>query len=193
MPKLLLLSCCAPCSCAVIDKLAKEKVDFAVLFYNPNISPVREYEKRREENERFCLSRNVPFISLEHDPEHWFNAIKGLEKEPERGKRCSVCFYLRLKRAMQYAQENGFDLVTSVLGISRYKDLDQVNEAARQASQETNVPYDFTNWRKGGLEQIRQQLVKETQMYAQDYCGCPFSKRTRDQSSICNSSSSESI
>lgn len=180
MPKLLLLSCCAPCSCAVIDKLAKEKVDFAVMFYNPNISPVREYEKRRDENERFCLSRNVPFISLEYDPEHWFDAIKGLEKEPERGKRCSVCFYLRLKRAMQYAKENGFDLVTSVLGISRYKDMDQVNAAARQASRETNMPYDFTNWRKGGLEPLRQHLVKETQMYAQDYCGCPFSKRAKD-------------
>ena len=150
MPKLLLLSCCAPCSCAVIDNLAKENVDFAVLFYNSNISPAAEYEKRRQEN------------------------------EPERGKRCSVCFYLRLKRAMQYAKENGFDLVTSVLGISRYKDMDQVNAAARQASRETNMPYDFTNWRKGGLEPLRQHLVKETQMYAQDYCGCPFSKRAKD-------------
>lgn len=177
MPKLLLLSCCAPCSCAVIDNLAKENVDFAVLFYNPNISPAAEYEKRREENERFCLSRNIPFISLEYDPDHWFEAVKGLEKEPERGKRCSVCFYLRLKRAMQYAKENGFDLVTSVLGISRYKDMDQVNAAARQASRETNMPYDFTNWRKGGLEQLRQKLIKETEMYAQNYCGCPFSKR----------------
>ncbi len=180
MPKLLLLSCCAPCSCAVIDNLAKENVDFAVLFYNPNISPAAEYEKRRQENERFCLSRNVPFISLEYDPDNWFEAVKGLENEPERGKRCSVCFHLRLKGAMRYAKENGFDLVTSVLGISRYKDIDQVNAAARQASWETNMPYDFTNRRKGGLEQLRQKLIKETGMYAQDYCGCPFSKRAKD-------------
>ena len=179
MSKLLLLSCCAPCSCAVIDKLAEEKRDFAVLFYNPNIQPVGEYEKRRAENERFCRERNVPFIPLEYDPEKWLEAVRGLEDEPERGKRCSVCFHLRLKRAMEYAKENGFDAVSSVLGVSRYKDMDQVNRAARQASTETGVVYDETNWRKGGLEQGRQQLVKKTGMYAQDYCGCPFSIRTK--------------
>lgn len=174
---MLLVSCCAPCSCAVIEKLAQEKRKFSVLFYNPNIQPLTEYEKRRLENERFCKERNVPFISLEYDVENWAQAVKGLENEPERGKRCSVCFYMRLKRAMEYAKENGFDTVTSVLGISRYKDMEQVNSAARQASLETGVCYDETNWRKGGLEQLRQQLVKETHMYAQDYCGCPYSKR----------------
>lgn len=177
MSKLLLLSCCAPCSCAVIEKLAKEKADFAVLFYNPNISPAEEYEKRRMENERFCKERNVPFISLEYAPSDWSKTVKGLENEPERGKRCSVCFYTRLKRAMKYAKENGFDIVSSVLGISRYKDMNQVNAAAERASEETGIPYDETNWRKGGLEQRRRQLIKETRMYAQDYCGCPFSKK----------------
>ncbi|MBR1778105.1 MAG: epoxyqueuosine reductase QueH [Alphaproteobacteria bacterium] len=183
MPALLLLSCCAPCSCAVIDKLARERKDFTVLFYNPNIQPAEEYEKRRMENERFCQERNVPFIALEYDPKNWLNAVKGLENEPERGKRCSVCFHLRLKRAMEYAQENGFETVSSVLGISRWKDMNQVNRAARQASLKTGVFYDETNWRKGGLEQLRQQLVKETGMYAQDYCGCPFSKRNNQSSS----------
>ena len=179
MPKMLLVSCCAPCSCAVIDKLAEEKRDFAVLFYNPNIQPVGEYEKRLEENKRFCRERNVPFIALEYDPENWLEAVRGLEDEPERGERCSVCFHLRLKRAMEYAKENGFDVVSSVLGISRYKDMDQVNRAARRASGETGVPYDETNWRKSGLEQLRQKLVGETGMYAQDYCGCPFSVRKK--------------
>lgn len=183
MSGLLLVSCCTPCSCAVIDKLAEEKRDFAVLFYNPNIQPAEEYEKRRQENERFCRKRNVPFISLEYDSGNWLEAIKGLENEPERGKRCSVCFHFRLKRAMEYAKENGFDTVSSVLGVSRYKDMDQVNLAARQASQETGVPYDETNWRKGGLEQLRQRLVKETGMYSQDYCGCPFSVRKNQSSS----------
>lgn len=179
MTELLLVSCCAPCSCAVIEKLAQEKKDFAVLFYNPNIQPAEEYEKRRLENERFCLEKNVPFISLEYDPENWLQAVRGLENEPERGKRCSVCFHFRLQRAMEYAKENGFKAVTSVLGVSRYKDMDQVNRAARQASEETGVSYDETNWRKGGLEQLRQRLIKETDMYAQDYCGCPFSARKR--------------
>lgn len=178
MPEMLLLSCCAPCSCAVIDKLANDGADFAVLFYNPNIAPAAEYEKRRAENEKFCRERNVPFISLEYDPENWMTAVKGLENEPERGRRCAVCFHFRLKRAMEYAKENGFAAVSSVLGVSRYKNLDQVNAAAAEAAEETGVPYDFTNWRKGGLEQTRQRLVKETGMYAQNYCGCPFSKRT---------------
>ncbi|MBR4126420.1 MAG: epoxyqueuosine reductase QueH [Alphaproteobacteria bacterium] len=186
MSKLLLVSCCAPCSCAVIAKLAEEKRNFAVLFYNPNIQPAEEYEKRRQENERFCQERNVPFISLEYDPENWLQAVKGFENEPERGERCSVCFHLRLKRAMEYAKENGFDAVSSVLGVSRYKDMAQVNRAAQKASEETGVFYDETNWRKGGLEQQRQQLVKETGMYAQDYFGCPFSVRT--PSSICGKS-----
>ena len=157
--------------------MAQEKRDFSVLFYNPNIQPLTEYEKRRLENERFCQERNIPFISLEYDAERWTETVKGLENEPERGKRCSFCFYMRLKRSMEYAKENGFETVSSVLGISRYKDMEQVNNAARQASLETGVRYDETNWRKGGLEQLRQQLIKETHMYAQDYCGCPHSKR----------------
>ncbi len=179
MSKMLLLSCCAPCSCAVIEKLFKENVNFSVLFYNPNIHPFEEYEKRRLENEIFCRQRKIPFISLPYDPEIWFQAIKGLEHEPERGKRCFVCFYLRLKQAMDYAKEHGFDIVSSVLGISRYKDMDQVNAAAQKSSFDSGVAYDFTNWRKGGLEQRRHELIKETRMYAQDYCGCIFSNKKR--------------
>lgn len=180
MTKTLLLSCCAPCSCAAIEKLANDGADFAVLFYNPNIAPAAEYEKRRAENEKFCRERNVPFVSLEYDPENWLSAVKGLENEPERGRRCSVCFHFRLKRAMEYARENRFNAVASVLGVSRHKNLAQVDAAARKASEETGVAYDFTNWRKGGLEQTRQKLVKEAGLYAQNYCGCPFSARKKD-------------
>lgn len=176
MPKTLLVSCCAPCSCAVIRKLADEKRDFAVLFYNPNISPVEEYQKRRDENEKYCRSLGVPFIELEYAPDDWFKAVKGLENEPERGARCSACFLMRLRRAAKYAKENGFDAVTSVLGVSRHKNLEQVNAAGRKAAEEYGIVYDDTNWRKGGLEQERQQIVKETDMYAQNYCGCLFSR-----------------
>ena len=175
MAKILLLSCCAPCSCAVIQKFAEEKKDFAVLFYNPNIHPLQEYLKRKEENEKFCNSLGVPFISLEYNPQEWLNAVKGLENEPERGKRCSACFLIRLRRAADYAAKNGFDTLTSVLGVSRYKNLEQVNMAAKTAADEFGIVYDDTNWRKGGLEQKRQQIVKETEMYAQNYCGCTFS------------------
>ena len=170
--KLLLLSCCAPCSVAVIEKLAREKADFTVLFYNPNIRPEAEYEKRRDENLKVCRLYNVPFIELEYDNNRWLNLTKGLENEPERGKRCSVCFYMRLKRAMEYAREQGFDAVASVLGVSRYKNLAQVNAAAEQASLETGVPYELVEGRKGGMQERRQALIKDLHLYAQDYCGC---------------------
>ena len=148
--KILLLSCCGPCSCAVIKTMAEEGKDFAVVFYNPNIRPFKEYEKRRDENERVCDLYQVPFIELEYDNDRWCALTKGLENEPERGKRCSVCFEMRLKRAMKYALENGFTAVASVLGVSRYKNLDQVNEAAQKASQKTGCPYIHIEGRKGG-------------------------------------------
>lgn len=177
MSKLLLLSCCAPCSCAVIEKLAIDKVEFAVMFFNPNIFPFEEYEKRKNEQINFCKKYDVDVIELSYNHEEWENVIKGLENEPERGKRCSKCFYYRLEKTMEYAKEHGFDKVSSVLGISRYKNLDQVNEEAIKASIKTGVEYDLTNWRKGGLEQRRQYLIKETKMYSQNYCGCPYSAR----------------
>lgn len=175
--KLLLLSCCAPCSCAVIEKLARDKVDFAVYFDDPNIMPAAEYEKRRDEQKRLCDGFGVPFIEGVYDPESWLAAVKGLENEPERGKRCSACFLFRLRRAARYASENGFDAFSSVLGVSRHKDMNQVNACAKQASEETGVPYDFTNWRKGGLEPRRAALIREKALYNQTYCGCPFSAK----------------
>ena len=169
---ILLLSCCAPCSCAVIEKMAQEKQDFSVVFYNPNIRPLVEYQKRCEENKRLCNLYHVPFIELEYDNQVWCEATKGLENEPERGKRCSVCFHLRLKRVMEYAKANGFDAVASVLGVSRYKNLEQVNEAADKASKETNVEYVHIEGRKHGMQDLREKLIKELNLYSQNYCGC---------------------
>ena len=175
--KLLLLSCCAPCSCGVIKQLAERGRNFTVLFYNPNIDTSQEYQKRLAENKRVCEKFGVPFVDLPYEPEVWREAVRGLETEPERGKRCSVCFELRLKRAAQYAKENGFTTFSSVLGISRHKDLEQVNAAAARAALAVEVPYDTTNWRKGGLEELRRALNQEMQLYNQTYCGCMFSKR----------------
>ena len=170
--KLLLLSCCAPCSVGVISDLHQKRIDFTVLFYNPNIQPKSEYIHRRDENARVCKELGVPFKELEYNPEVWKCATKGLENEPEKGRRCDVCFYLRLKRACEYAKENGFTSVSSVLGISRWKDFDQVCRAGQKASQETGVPYDTTNWRKdGGLERT-ERLAKDMNLYRQSYCGC---------------------
>ena len=170
--KILLLSCCAPCSCAVIEKLARENADFAVLFYNPNIRPYEEYAKRLKENKKVCEMYGVEFVELEYDNERWCNLTNGLENELERGKRCSICFEMRLKRAMEYAKANGFEAVASVLGASRWKDLSQVNEAAAEASKKTGVPYVELEARKNGMQERRLQLIKELGLYNQRYCGC---------------------
>ncbi len=175
--KKLLLSCCAPCSCAVIERFALDGKNFSVLFYNPNISPKDEYQKRLIENKKLCADFNVPFVELEYEHEAWLDAVKGLEAEPERGRRCEVCFYFRLKKAAAWAKENGFSEFTSVLGVSKYKDFAQVLAAAARAAREEDIKYNETNYRKNGLEERRRALTKEKQMYNQQYCGCAFSKR----------------
>ena len=170
--KLLVLSCCAPCSCAALKHLADSGTQVTVLFYNPNIFPQREYEKRRDEQQRLCQKLGVAFAELPYDHAAWQAQVRGLEHEPERGKRCSVCFYMRLKRAMQYAKEHGFTAVASVLGVSRYKNLQQVNEAAYKAAKDTGFIYVEIEGRKNGMQDLRQQLIKDLSLYNQNYCGC---------------------
>ena len=168
----LLLSCCAPCSCAVIKKLADDGVDFSVLFYNPNIRPYDEYRRRCDENKRVCAKYGVKFIELEYDNDRWCELTVGLEDLPERQKRCSICFGMRLRRAFEYAKENGFDAVASVLGVSRYKDLNQVNEVAHAEANRAGMMYIEIEGRKGGMQELRNQLIKDLALYNQDYCGC---------------------
>lgn len=129
-----------------------------------------------EENKRVCERFGVEFAQLPYEPEVWREAVRRLEREPERGKRCSACFALRLERAARYAKQHGFSAFSSVLGVSRHKDMAQVNEAARGAAQKTGMPYDETNWRKGGLEELRRAVNKEMGLYNQTYCGCAFSR-----------------
>ena len=168
----LLLSCCAPCSCAVIKKLAEDGKSFSVLFYNPNIRPEAEYRKRCEENKRVCEKYGVEFVELEYDNERWCELTKGLEHLPERKERCSICFAMRLKRAFEYARENGFDGVASVLGVSRYKDLNQVNKVAYEEAEKAGLSYIEIEGRKGGMQELRNALIKELDLYNQTYCGC---------------------
>ena len=172
MDKLLLLSCCAPCSVGVITDLAQQGQDFAVMFFNPNIRPREEYLRRLDENKRVCAELNVPFIEGDYVPELWQQATKGLENEPEKGRRCDVCFYLRLKKGAEYAKAHGFTRITSVFGISRFKDFDQVCRAGKKVENETGIPYDITNWRKNGGLERSEQLAKEKNLYRQTYCGC---------------------
>lgn len=170
--KVLLLSCCAPCSCAVIKTMVEEGQVFSVAFYNPNIRPESEYLKRLEENKKMCEHYGVPFIEFEYDNSRWCELTNGLDEDPERGSRCSICFYMRLERVMEYAAANGFEAVASVLGVSRYKDLSQVNVAATKASAKTGVPYIEVEARKNGMQELRSRLIKDLELYNQDYCGC---------------------
>lgn len=176
MKKTLILSCCGPCSAGVVEFFAKTKRPACVLFYNPNIDNAEEHDLRASENKRLCDFFNIPYIYIPYEPQVWLEQTKDYAAEPERGKRCSLCFSLRLKKAAQYAKENNFDCFTSVLGVSRYKNLEQVNACAEDVSKAVGIPYDFTNWRKGGLELRRAQLIKELNLYNQKYCGCIFSK-----------------
>ena len=172
MKKTLILSCCAPCSAGVVEFFAKTKKPACVFFYNPNIATKQEHDLRAAENKRLCDFFGLPFVCLPYEPQVWLEQTKDFLNLPERSTRCSLCFTLRLKKAAEYAKANNFDVFTSVLGISRYKNLEQVNSCAEAVSKECALPYDFTNWRKGGLEIRRAQIIKELNLYSQKYCGC---------------------
>ena len=153
-----------------------------VFYCNPNIYPQEEYEIRKQEAVRFVTSQNLDFIDADYDYTHWRNTVLGLENEPERGSRCLKCFTLRLTETARYASEHGFSVFTTTLASSRWKNLDQINEAGKRAA----ALYPGTifweqNWRKGGLQDRRNQLLKEYDFYNQLYCGCEFSRKRLEQ------------
>lgn len=181
MEKILLHSCCAPCSAAILEWLANNNYTTTILFYNPNIFPEEEYLKRKGEIVRYADSLGIAVVdkdSLEWDVQHtrWKKDIATLEMEPERGKRCLECFKHRLCVTAEYAAANGFDLFTTTLASSRWKDINQINEAGRYAEQIfPGSRFWDKNWRKGGLYERRNELAK--QFYNQQYCGCEYSMR----------------
>lgn len=180
--RVLLHSCCAPCSSAIIECMLANGILPTVFYCNPNIYPQEEYEIRKQEAIRFVTSQNLDFIDADYDYTHWRNTMLGLEDEPERGGRCLKCFTLRLTETARYASEHGFSVFTTTLASSRWKSLDQINEAGKQAA----ALYPGTifweqNWRKGGLQDRRNQLLKEYDFYNQLYCGCEFSRKRLEQ------------
>lgn len=178
--KLLLHSCCAPCSGAIIEHLLQSGVQPVVFFSNSNIVPADEYELRKAELRRYCESLGVETVDDEYDHKAWLQAVKGLEREPERGERCAQCFRFRLLRAARYAAAHGFDTLATSLASSRWKDLDQVNAAgewACAAIEGQPVQWWARNWRKGGLQPRRNEIIKEQNFYNQTFCGCEFSKK----------------
>ena len=176
--KLLLHSCCAPCSGDIILRLKESAIDFSIYFYNPNIHPEREYMIRKEENKKFALKHEISFIDADYDKDNWFELTKGMEWEPERGKRCSACFDMRFIKTASHAQKNGFDVISSTLGISRWKDFNQINNSGvKAADQFDKISYWTFNWRKQDGSKNMLILSKNEEFYMQEYCGCVYSLR----------------
>lgn len=175
--KVLLHSCCAPCSSAIIECMVANGIHPTVYYYNPNIYPFEEYEIRKAEAKRFVTSQGLSFVDADYDYDGWKESVCGMENEPERGRRCLQCFKIRLLQTAHYASEHGFTVFTTTLASSRWKSLEQINEAGQwAAAQVDGVTFWEQNWRKGGLQERRNQLLREYGFYNQLYCGCEFSR-----------------
>ena len=176
--RLLLHSCCAPCAGEIMEAVAASEIKTTVYFYNPNIHPIEEYELRKEENKRYCEALEFNFIDADYDKDNWFDRIKGLEDEPERGKRCTKCFDMRFERSALFALENNFSLFATTLGISRWKDLGQVNKSGLKAARRyDDLTFCDFNWRKQGGSSRMIEISKREEFYQQEYCGCVYSLR----------------
>jgi predicted adenine nucleotide alpha hydrolase (AANH) superfamily ATPase len=176
--KVLLHSCCAPCSGHVMEKMVESGIELTIFFYNPNIHPKKEYEIRKNENIRFAEKMNIEFIDADYDVQNWFKRSKGMEHEPERGIRCSMCFDMRFERTALHAFENGFKVFTSSLGISRWKDMNQINcSGTKAASHYPGITYWKYNWRRDRGSERMYEIAKDENFYKQEYCGCIYSLR----------------
>lgn len=197
--RILLHCCCAPCSTAIIEWMVGEGLRPGIFFSNSNIVPFHEYEIRRDELRRYAASHGLETVDDEYDHAAWLAFVRQLERPlaaesplvriaemPERGPRCLECFKFRLLRAARYASANGYRLLTTTLASSRWKDLAQVDAAGRWACETVNdsvpdaagkVLWWNQNWRRGGLQERRNALIKEWEMYNQTFCGCEFSER----------------
>jgi len=178
-PKLLLHACCAPCSIYVLQKLSTD-YEVTIYFYDPNIHPRVEYNKRRDELKKYAAKLQLDFVEGPYDSAHWLERTRGLENEPEKGQRCEVCFDIRLAGSARYAKEQSFDYWTTVLSISPHKSAEQINRVGTRIADIVGLPYIAADWKKNNGFKIASQLSKEENFYRQDYCGCVYSKRTSE-------------
>ena len=178
MQTMLLHSCCAPCSAAIIEWLLIAGIRPVLFYFNPNIYPQTEYDIRKAELTRYALSQEVEVIDGDYHHDRWLQHVTGLEHEPERGIRCLQCFKMRLLATARLSRERGFDRFATTLASSRWKNLDQIVQAGRwAAAQYDSVEFWEKNWRKDGLSERRNELLRENNFYNQRYCGCEFSIR----------------
>lgn len=187
--KVLLHTCCAPCSSAIIEFLLGHDMEPVIYYCNPNIYPYEEYLIRKNECTRYAQSLGLEIVDADYDHEKWLEGVRGMEHEPERGGRCMKCFRMRLLETARYAAEMGISVITTTLASSRWKSLEQIDEAGRWACDHVNsvagegsceVHWWDRNWRKGGLQERRNQIIKEYDFYNQLWCGCEFSRKNLD-------------
>ena len=175
--KLLLHSCCAPCSSACLERL-KDFFSVTVLYYNPNIDDKEEYEKRKAEQIRFLKETGwADILDCDHEKESFEEMAKGLESEPERGKRCYLCYELRLEKTARLAKENGFRWFCTTLSLSPYKNADWLNEIGEKLAGRYALNYLSSDFKKQGGYHRSIALSKKYGLYRQDFCGCKFSRK----------------
>lgn len=181
MQDVLLHCCCAPCSSAIIEWMLQNGYKPTLFYFNPNIFPDSEYLIRKNELKRYARKWELKVIDGDYDHAAWREKVKGLELEPERGARCQACFNYRLAQAARIASQEHIALFTTTLASSRWKDIEQIARAGHLAeSLYPDTKFWDKNWRKGGLQQRRNELLKENHFYNQLYCGCEFSIKRLD-------------
>ena len=184
VPTLFLHSCCAPCSSYCLEYLSKY-LQITVFYYNPNIFPSEEYEDRVNEQERLIRELNeggvlhpIRLVKGTYRPEEFYEAVNGLEKEPEGGARCTECFKLRLYESARLAKEGGFDYFTTTLTISPLKDAERLNQIGEEAGERLGVRFLNSDFKKKNGYKRSIEMSKEHDLYRQDYCGCVYSKQS---------------
>ena len=182
-PRVLLHSCCGPCSSSVLETLTKS-FDITLLWYNPNIYPEAEFQKRLETQAQLVeaagLKDKVQMLTLPWGSETYYRRIKGLEEEPEHGSRCTECFCLRLEETARLAAARGYDYFCTTLTLSRHKNAQLINSLGEKIGQAAGVKWLPSDFKKRGGELRSMQLSRQYGLYRQDYCGCEFSLRVRE-------------
>merc|ERR1712238_266337 len=180
--KILLHSCCAPCSGAMVEEMLsyteRHGLEVVVFFYNPNIHPKREYIIRKEENKKFAHTLGIEFVDCDYDADKWYERMKGLEYDPERGQRCTECFDMRMERTALYAHEHGFDAIATTNATSRWKDAVQVDgSGVTAAARYDGLQYWCRDWQTDVMTLRKYQISATQKFYEQEYCGCSYSLR----------------
>ena len=174
--KILLHACCAPCSPYVAELLSRD-YEVTLFFYNPNIQPEQEYQLRLDEIKRFAEDNNLNLIIADYELDKWTDYIKGLEKEPERGKRCEQCFKLRLEKSLEEAEKQSIPYLTTTLTVSPHKDAVTINRIGQDLAENSNVTFLNENFKKNDGFRKTNEMGKKYNFYRQNYCGCLFSRR----------------